>query len=228
MKMRVIETFHSLQGQAVAPAIRMPEETQVYRFGFKRLFDICLTLMVAPVALPIILIFAFLVALDGGNPFYCQKRIGRHGRIYRMWKLRSMVVDAQALLVEHLAAHPAAREEWDRCQKLTDDPRITRVGRLIRKTSIDELPQLWNVLNGTMSVIGPRPIMVEQQELYTGRCYYKLRPGLTGPWQVSDRHTSTFVERVRYDDDYCRHLSFATDLLILYRTVGVVFRCTGV
>ena len=80
MKMRVIETFHSLQGQAVAPAIRMPEETQVYRFGFKRLFDICLTLMVAPVALPIILIFAFLVALDGGNPFYCQKRIGRHGR----------------------------------------------------------------------------------------------------------------------------------------------------
>lgn len=228
MKSRYHETAQMRPGQAIAQAIHLPEEIHFYRVVFKRLFDIGLTLFVAPVVLPVILIFAALVALDGGNPFYCQVRVGRNGRLYNMWKLRSMVVDAEALLAKHLADNPAAREEWDRCQKLSDDPRITTIGKLIRMTSIDELPQLWNVLNGTMSVVGPRPIMEVQQAIYPGRCYYEMRPGLTGPWQVSDRHTTTFVERVRYDDDYCRTLSFTTDLAILYRTVGVVFRCTGV
>jgi exopolysaccharide production protein ExoY len=123
--------------------------------------------------------------------------------------------------------HPEARGEWDKTQKLKKDPRITRFGRILRKTSIDELPQLFNVLMGDMSLVGPRPIMVEQKALYPGDLYYTMRPGLTGFWQISNRNHCRFIDRVRYDNAYYFAISLRTDLAVLWRTVGVVLRGTG-
>ncbi|MBC9248538.1 sugar transferase [Paracoccus sp. 11-3] len=202
-------------------------ERGLYRNGGKRLFETLLVLMAAPICLPLVLILALLIALDGHNPFFVQLRIGRNGRVFRIWKLRTMVKNAQNQLEDHLAQDPEAREQWERTQKLKQDPRITRLGRILRKTSVDELPQLLNVVNGTMALIGPRPMMVDQRHLYVGQTYRRLRPGITGLWQISARNESEFVARVRYDDEYYRTLSLRTDLRILARTVLVVLRGTG-
>ncbi len=207
--------------QPVAPAV------SVYRTGFKRLLETLFILAALPIVLPTVLVLALFVASDGYSPFYSQKRVGRGGRIFRMWKLRTMVPNADALLDAYLARDPAAKHEWDTTQKLKDDPRITAVGRALRKTSLDELPQLWSVLTGDMALVGPRPMMVDQQSLYHGQSYYRLRPGITGPWQISDRNACEFRDRVRYDDQYDREVSLATDVGILVRTVMVVIRGTG-
>ena len=177
--------------------------------------------------LPLILFLALLVACDGGNPFFAQKRLGRNGRVFRILKLRSMVVDAERRLEAHLDENPEARAQWNSTQKLKQDPRVTLVGRFLRKTSMDELPQLLNVLNGTMSLVGPRPMMVDQRVMYYGQSYYRLRPGITGLWQISARNESEFVARVRYDEEYHRDLSGWLDMKILVRTVVVVLRGTG-
>lgn len=196
------------------------------RFG-KRALDLGLILLALPIVLPVMLVLMALVMTDGGRPFYSQDRVGRGGRIYRIWKLRSMVMNADQKLEAHLAADPAARAEWDQMQKLRRDPRITRVGRVLRKCSLDELPQLWNVLKGDMSLVGPRPMMPEQQALYPGRAYFALRPGITGPWQVSARNATSFAARARFDDRYQAELSLGTDLRLLAETVKVVLRATG-
>ncbi|MFN6978425.1 MAG: sugar transferase, partial [Gemmobacter sp.] len=117
--------------------------------------------------------------------------------------------------------------EWDRTQKLRHDPRITPLGHLLRRSSLDELPQLWNVLTGDMSLIGPRPMMVDQKPLYPGRAYYALRPGISGPWQVSDRNATAFADRAGYDERYFRDLSLGTDLRLILATFGAVARGTG-
>lgn len=212
------------------PDVGFPDGGQdrgLYRNGAKRAFETLLILLASPVAFPLILLMAVLVACDGGNPFFVQKRIGRNGRVFRIWKLRSMVVDAENHLKAHLDGDPAARHQWDSTQKLKQDPRVTRIGRILRKTSMDELPQLLNVLNGTMSLVGPRPMMISQRHLYRGRSYYRMRPGITGLWQISARNESEFVARVRYDEEYHRDLSGWLDLAILARTVMVVLRGTG-
>lgn len=198
-----------------------------YRHVFKRVFDCALVLISAPVVVPVVLILALLVARDGHNPFYKQSRIGKNGRIFTMWKLRSMVHDADARLENHLECNQDAREEWDEKQKLADDPRITGVGHVIRKSSLDELPQLWNVLVGDMSIVGPRPMMPEQRDLYPGRAYYAMRPGVTGYWQISDRNKSTFAARAKFDNRYYDDVSLGTDVSIVMSTVGVVLRGTG-
>lgn len=198
-----------------------------YAAGLKRAFDLTLVCLSAPVSLAVVLVLAVLVALQGGKPFYCQDRVGRGGRTFRMWKLRTMVADADARLEAHLASAPAARAEWDHCQKLKDDPRITPLGRVLRKTSLDELPQLWNVFQGDMSLVGPRPMMPCQKILYPGEAYYEMRPGITGPWQVSERNETGFADRARYDADYLVQMSFPTDLRLLAATIRVVLRSTG-
>ncbi|MBO9465902.1 Putative undecaprenyl-phosphate N-acetylgalactosaminyl 1-phosphate transferase [Pelagimonas phthalicica] len=198
-----------------------------YRDYAKRALDVTLVLIAALPVLFFVAIFAAVVALDGKSPFYMQKRVGQNGRIFRMWKLRSMVSNADEMLKQHLAADPAARAEWDRFQKLSNDPRITKIGQLIRKTSIDELPQLWNVLRGDMSLVGPRPMMPCQQEIYPGTAYYALRPGITGFWQTSVRNESSFSERAAFDTAYLRELSFATDVKTILKTFKVVVRGTG-
>lgn len=235
MNMRMTD-FDSRSVPATAVALPVGSETRTsnpqtpsgaYGNGLKRVFESTLILAAAPVVVPLIMLMALLVAMDGGNPFYTQKRLGRGGKVFRIWKLRSMVVDADRQLQAYLDRDPEAREQWERTQKLKSDPRVTRVGKLIRKTSMDELPQLFNVLNGTMSLVGPRPMMLSQQDMYHGRAYYQLRPGITGLWQISARNESEFVARVRYDNQYAKSMSLRTDVGILTRTVSVVLRGTG-
>ena len=199
----------------------------VYRTVLKRLMDISLVLIGALPVLMVVAVLAVLIRRDGASPFYRQKRVGLGGEVFYMWKLRSMVVDAEAKLDAYLAANPEARAEWDRAQKLRNDPRITRIGAIIRKTSLDELPQLWNVLKGDMSFVGPRPMLESQQSLYPGSAYYALRPGITGFWQTSVRNEASFVERATYDAAYLRELSLVTDIKVLLRTVKVVAKGTG-
>jgi len=198
-----------------------------YRNGAKRGLDILLIILSLPVSLPLVLGMMALVALDGGAPFYRQKRLGRGGRVFHLVKIRTMVRSADALLEYHLRKHPEARREWDETQKLKRDPRITRIGRFLRKSSLDELPQLWNVFRGDMSLVGPRPMMVEQRALYAGTAYFELRPGITGPWQISDRNEARFADRVGFDNEYLASLSLKRDLSILLKTVKVVLRGTG-
>lgn len=193
----------------------------------KRYFDIVFVLASAPVSLILVGIFALLVRLDGGKALYGQQRVGRNGKTFTCWKLRTMVPDAERQLEEYLERDPAARAEWDRTQKLKNDPRITRIGRFLRATSADELPQFWNVLIGDMSLVGPRPMLPEQQPLYPGTAYYDLRPGITGFWQVSDRNQSSFASRAIYDAEYARSMSFSVDMMVLFRTVETVVRGTG-
>jgi lipopolysaccharide/colanic/teichoic acid biosynthesis glycosyltransferase len=199
----------------------------LYRGFGKRALDVTLIVLALPLVVPVLLVLMVLVMTDGGSPFYIQDRVGRGGRLYRIWKLRTMVMHADRKLEAHLAADPAARAEWDEMQKLKHDPRITPVGRILRKSSLDELPQLWNVLRGDMSLVGPRPMMPDQQALYPGRAYYALRPGITGPWQVSERNATSFADRARFDEQYQADLSLPTDLRLLGATVRVVLRATG-
>ncbi|HTJ59359.1 MAG TPA: sugar transferase [Devosiaceae bacterium] len=193
----------------------------------KRTVDLAMVMLTAPISLPLIGALALLVRLDGGPAFFGQERLGRDGRIFMLWKLRSMVPDAEARLERHLAENPAAKEEWAHAQKLKKDPRVTRLGRFLRKYSLDELPQLWNVLIGDMSLVGPRPMFPAQRSLYPGIAYFDLRPGLTGLWQVSERNRTSFAERAHYDDRYAESVSLGTDLHIIFRTVAVIFRGTG-
>ena len=162
------------------------------------------------------------------RPFYTQTRVGKGGRQFRMWKLRSMVVDADSRMDAYLASNPAARAEWDSTQKLQQDPRVTPLGQFLRKSSLDELPQLWNVLTGDMSLVGPRPMMPNQQIMYPGTAYYALRPGITGYWQTAGRSRTTFEARAEFDAAYEQDLTLMTDVRILARTVGVVLNGTGV
>ena len=199
----------------------------LYELGLKRLFDICVVLLATPFILPLIAILAIVVARDGSSAFYSQQRVGRGGVIYRIWKLRTMVVDADRQLKIYLSKNPCAAAEWQSTQKLKNDPRVTPFGLVLRKCSLDELPQLWNVLIGEMSLVGPRPMLPEQQEMYPGLVYYTQRPGITGLWQVSQRNESTFADRARFDTDYIADISFLTDIKLLRATVGVVVKGTG-
>ena len=213
--------------QAVATTTpRVRPASRLY-FVPKRLIDIVLVVIGGPFVLVLIAILVVLVRLDGAPAFYLQPRIGRHGRVFRLWKLRSMVPNAEAAMATYLEANPAARAEWDATQKLRNDPRLTAIGGFLRRYSLDELPQLWNVLLGDMSLVGPRPMMPSQRLLYPGTAYYDLRPGLTGLWQISERNNCTFAERAVYDSRYAQTMSARLDIAILMQTLGVVFRGTG-
>jgi len=198
-----------------------------YRNVLKRVIDVALILLALPFVLPVVAGLALCVARDGSAPFYRSNRVGKGGKNFLMFKLRTMVPNADDLLDEHLALDDAARVEWDSTQKLKNDPRITAFGRFLRKTSLDELPQLWNVLVGDMSLVGPRPMIPTQRALYPGFAYYLLRPGITGPWQVSDRNESEFAKRADHDREYDENLSFLSDIKYLVCTVGVVVKGTG-
>lgn len=199
-----------------------------YALGLKRVLDAVVVLAVLPFVLPFFALIALAISLDGHNPFFRQERVGLNGNRFRMWKFRTMVPNAELELMRYLAGNPEAQAEWNSRQKLEHDPRITRIGRLLRRTSLDELPQLFNVLTGQMALVGPRPMMPSQQALYPGHAYYRMRPGMTGAWQVSARNKSTFADRAKFDDHYESRLTFATDLALILRTVGVVLRGTGI
>lgn len=200
---------------------------EFYRGGLKRVVDTALILLSAPFLLPIVAVLVALIWIDGGRPFYSQARVGLGGRVFRMWKFRSMVHNADALLAEYLSQNPEALREWNSMQKLRMDPRVTPIGRFIRRTSLDELPQLWNVLMGDMSLVGPRPMLVEQKVLYPGVAYYRVRPGLTGPWQTSKRNESSFADRVEFDDLYEGSVSLRNDAVLIMKTFKSVLQGTG-
>ena len=198
-----------------------------YRDVFKRFFDIAFVLATAIVTVPVIIVLAILVALDGHSPLFFQKRVGKNNKTFSMVKLRTMVPNADAHLATYLEQNEDARREWEVKQKLTNDPRITRIGRILRKTSLDELTQFWNVLIGDMSVVGPRPMMPSQRALYPGNAYFAMRPGVTGPWQVSDRNEVSFASRARFDAEYLGDLTLVRDISLVLQTLRVVARGTG-
>lgn len=196
----------------------------------KRALDFVLAIVATPLAAPLIALIAILVKLDSHGPvFFSQSRIGRGGKTFRAWKFRTMALDAEALLKEHLAHDPSARIEWENTYKLKKDPRVTRVGRFLRKSSLDELPQLWNVLIGEMSMVGPRPIVQSEVSRYGERfgAYSRVPGGITGLWQVSGRNDTTYEERVALDAYYVRNWSVWLDFYILFRTVGTVLLRKG-
>jgi exopolysaccharide production protein ExoY len=201
----------------------------IYRLHLKRALDLSLVLAALPFVVPLILLLAWCIRRDGGPAFFGHERVGRDGRTFRCWKLRSMVPDSAAVLERHLAENPAAAAEWARDQKLAEDPRVTPIGRLLRTTSLDELPQLWNVVAGEMSLVGPRPVTAKELERYQGfeEDYLRMRPGLTGLWQVSGRNDVSYETRVRLDAEYAQRCSLVTDIGILRSTVTTVLRRTG-
>lgn len=221
------DTVLAAKSEPVEALPRYVSPKNAYRSFFKPALDLVLILIAAPIVVPIVLLAALLISLDGHNPFYSQFRVGQNGRVFRMWKLRTMVYDADERLEAYLAADTETLQEWNQHQKLRNDPRITFIGRILRKSSLDELPQLLNVAAGHMSLVGPRPMMVSQRKNYPGTAYYNLRPGITGLWQVSERNNCEFSGRAYYDDIYDKSVNFVTDLRVLLKTIAVVLRGTG-
>lgn len=173
---------------------------------------------------PVFLIVAMKVKRDGGPAFFGHTRLGQNGKPFKCWKFRSMDINSEKILADLLASDPEARAEWEKDFKLKNDPRITKIGQFIRKTSIDELPQLYNVLKGEMSLVGPRPIVTDEIHYYGDHIadYYAVKPGITGLWQVSGRNDVSYDERVALDTRYVTHWSFWNDIVILFKTVGVI------
>ncbi len=214
-------------GTGHTAAADVPKRGGLYRDYLKRVFEFGTILILTPIVVPMVLLLALIAGRDGHNPFFWSDRVGKAGKTFRMLKLRTMVPNAEQLLEAHLEANPEAREEWESSQKLKDDPRITRFGRFMRKTSLDELPQLWNVFSGEMALVGPRPMLPNQRALYPGLAYYALRPGITGLWQVSDRNEVEFAKRADFDREYYVQMSFSMDISLMAKTVGVVLKATG-
>ena len=190
----------------------------------KRTVDVLGALLICAVFSPLILVIALMMSLEGGPILFRHRRIGRGGQSFGCLKFRTMVPNAEQILQDLLEKDPAAKAEWVRDHKLRNDPRITPVGRFLRRTSLDELPQLWNVLRGEMSLVGPRPIVKEEMLRYGRhlRTYLAAKPGVTGLWQVTGRNDTDYRRRVVMDTYYVRKRSLLMDLRILFKTVKVV------
>lgn len=201
-----------------------------YLAYFKRAFDLMFSILLLPALVPLICMIWVLVKRDGGPGFFTQERVGQKGKKFVCWKVRTMAVDAEKILQNMCDRDPMIAADWNKHQKLKNDPRVTKIGAFLRSTSLDELPQIWNVLKGDMSLVGPRPFMTSQEQGYRsagGKLYFELRPGVTGSWQVEGRSVTTFNDRIPYDDSYRANLSFLTDAILILKTVAVIFQRTG-
>lgn len=207
-------------------AIELPRHEPALRLDWrgKRVLDIIGALLLAAVFAPVIVVIVAWLKLQGGPILFRHARLGRAGKTFTCYKFRTMVPNADQALAELLRRRPDLQAEWARDHKLREDPRVTRFGAFLRRTSLDELPQLWNVLKGDMSLVGPRPIVQQEIWRYSGaiRHYLALRPGLTGLWQVSGRNNVPYRRRVAMDRFYATRASLRLDLWILLRTVGVI------
>ncbi len=195
----------------------------------KRFFDVVATLSLLIAILPVMAVISVLIAIDGGPVFYSHPRIGKNGRAFGCLKFRTMILGADECLEEYLAYHPEASREWRASRKLLFDPRTTPIGRVLRKTSLDEVPQLLNVLKGDMSLVGPRPVVEDELVNYgaAAGAYKSVRPGLTGPWQIGGRSRVSYERRVQLDVEYVHRQSFLGDLRILLRTPAAVLSRKG-
>lgn len=196
----------------------------------KRAFDFGLALMAIILLSPLLFLVGVAVRLsDGGPTFFGHTRIGFSGRPFKCWKFRSMLPESAGLLKDHLSSNPEAALEWQQTQKLRNDPRVTPLGHFLRNYSVDELPQLFNILSGDMSFVGPRPIEWAEHTKYGAslRHYMSSRPGLTGLWQVSGRSNSTYQKRVAFDRYYVTHWSMLADVVLIFRTVPVAITGSG-
>ena len=190
----------------------------------KRMLDVGISMAIMIIFMPILVVIGICVLVSGRPVFFSHERVGLNGKKFKCYKFRSMMPNAQELLDELLLNDPAAREEWNREFKLKNDPRVTKIGHFLRKTSLDEIPQLWNVLKGEMSLVGPRPITEKELDKYktSARHYLKTKPGLTGLWQISGRSDISYGERVTLDRWYAKNWSVMSDLAILLKTVQVI------
>jgi lipopolysaccharide/colanic/teichoic acid biosynthesis glycosyltransferase len=211
-----------------------PDEMKLFAappFGgrAKRSLDLFLALLLLPVVAIVALPVAVLIALEGGKPIYGHLRVGWNGRLFRCYKFRTMIMDADVALGTLLRQDPEARQQWFERYKLENDPRVTRLGWLLRETNLDEIPQIWNVLRGEMSWVGPRPVVMEELSRYGAQlpAYLACRPGITGLWQISRRSDTPYSKRVTLDVDYARNWSFARDLAILLLTIPRIFSPNG-
>ena len=196
-----------------------------FRSGARRTFDIVFSLLALAATLPLMLVIVLAIKFSSDGPtFYRQRRLGLRGSQFECLKFRTMVANAEEVLSELLSQNPELKEEFDKKHKLTDDPRITRIGRFLRRTSLDELPQFLNVLKGDMSVVGPRPIVKEETDRYGEflPLVLSVRPGITGLWQVSGRNDLTYKERVKLDCSYVENRNLLVDLKIILKTVRVM------
>lgn len=197
---------------------------------YKRSLDVAASCVTIVLLSPVLASVAIMVKFcDGGPVFFRHRRIGFGGQTFECLKFRTMKIDAELRLQEWLVKNPVAAEEWSATQKLKNDPRLTPIGKSLRRSSLDELPQLFNILRGDMSLVGPRPVVAEEVPRYGREIahYYSVRPGLTGAWQVSGRNDVSYAERVRLDTEYCTTWSFTKDLAIMLKTVPVLFSGRG-
>jgi exopolysaccharide production protein ExoY len=210
-------------------APQSPPYMGAYQKIGKRLFDVLFSSVAGVIIAPIILFLALIVKRDGGPMIFKHKRIGLDGKEFYCLKIRTMKPNADHSLQALLSKDLIAAKEWAKTHKLRNDPRITRVGKFLRQTSLDELPQFWNVLKGEMSLVGPRPITGEELHKYGRDKFYYLNsvPGITGIWQVSGRNTTSYSDRVNMDKAYYKTVSFTGDLKLLFQTISTVLKRTG-
>jgi Undecaprenyl-phosphate galactose phosphotransferase WbaP len=223
-----VSQAETIPGSAGDTNMKQPLAAQI-SYSAKAAIDIAVAFTTLLFLLPLLFIVAAAVSCDGGPIIFSHERVGLHGRKFRCLKFRSMVVDADKVLRELLSTDFTAAAEWTATQKLRRDPRVTKVGSFLRATSIDELPQLVNVLLREMSLVGPRPITASEQRRYGKHIgyYYRARPGITGLWQVSGRSDTTFSRRVALDRAYVKDWSLMLDLYILFRTIPAVLKRNG-
>ena len=223
---------HSFEPRWEGPAIQSPAQPaspiSPYRAA-KRVLDVAGAVVLAVVFSPLILAIMVLMQREGGSIIYKHRRVGRDGRAFECLKFRTMVPNADQVLRELLERDQAIKAEWVRDHKLRCDPRVTRLGRFLRRTSLDELPQLWNVMRGEMSLVGPRPVVREELLRYgrNVRAYLSAKPGITGLWQVKGRNDTDYRRRVVLDTYYVRNQNLLLDLYILLKTTRVVLGGSG-
>jgi exopolysaccharide production protein ExoY len=200
-----------------------------YQAYGKRVFDIVFTISILPIVTSLILLLGILIKAEGGSIFYGHTRLGRNKVQFKCWKLRTMIPNAEQKLKDYLDKNQDQKEIWETTYKLPNDPRVTKIGKLIRKLSFDELPQFWNVLIGDMSIVGPRPVTQKETELYGSSfdIISRVKPGITGLWQVSGRNDITYTNRIELDLDYVKNQTFIGDVKIVLLTIRSILLGTG-
>jgi len=223
---------HSYYADSLSPGrAHLISEISVKHLPVKRTFDIVFSVVMLAILIPIFLVIALVViATSKGKPVYSHERISRGGKTFNCYKFRTMHSDADKRLEELLINNPEMQKEWHHARKLKNDPRITKVGHFLRKTSLDELPQFWNVLKGDLSIVGPRPVVKDEVIQFYGAKAKKIlsiRPGLTGIWQTSGRSDTTYSKRILMDEHYVDNHSFLLDLKLVLKTIPSLFFSKG-